>query len=175
MVYLHASKVRVIIEMNQTIIRPITQKDNVQIATVIRSVLIDFGVPKVGTAYADVSLDSMFETYEADKMAYFVVEEDGQVIGGGGIAQLDHYNGPVCELQKMYFLPVARGRGLGTLMIDKCLKQAKDFGFEQCYLETMSYMEAAQKLYKKYGFQTLEGPMGDTGHHACGVHMLKNL
>lgn len=161
--------------MDQTIIRPITKADNAQIAAVIRSVLIDFGVPKVGTAYADTSLDCMFETYQGNKRAYFVVVEDGKVIGGGGVAQLDNFEGPVCELQKMYFLPVARGRGLGTQMIDKCLKQAKEFGFEKCYLETMSYMDAAQKLYKKYGFQLLEAPMGDTGHHACGVHMLKSL
>ncbi len=161
--------------MNDIIIRPICKEDNIQIAEVIRSVLIDFGVPKVGTAYADTALDCMFETYQKENSAYFVVEENGKVIGGGGIAQLDQYDGPVCELQKMYFLPVARGRGLGTQMIDTCLKSASDFGYEKCYLETMSYMEAAQKLYKKYGFQTLDGPMGDTGHYACGVHMVKQL
>ncbi len=161
--------------MSQTIIRPIKKEDNSQIAAVIRSVLIDFGVPKVGTAYEDASLDCMFETYQKENAAYFVVEENGTVIGGGGISQLDHYEGPVCELQKMYFLLQARGRGLGTQMIDTCLGSARDFGYEKCYLETMSYMEAATKLYHKYGFEKLDGPMGDTGHYACGVHMLKEL
>ena len=32
--------------------------------------------------------------------------------------------------------------------------KAKEFGFKQCYLETMPYMTAAQKLYKKNGFKT---------------------
>jgi len=157
------------------IIRPIQQKDNPHVAKIIRSVLVDFGVPKVGTAYADTSLDCMFETYQKEKTRYLVVEEDGLVIGGGGIAPLENYDGNVCELQKMYFLPVARGRGLGTQMIDRCLKEAAEFGYVHCYLETMSYMEAAQKLYKQYGFKTLDGPMGDTGHYSCGVHMLKDL
>lgn len=161
--------------MNTPLIRPIEKRDNPQIAEVIRSVLVDFGVPKVGTAYADVSLDIMTETYEKDNSAYFVVEENGRVIGGGGIAQLDNYDGNVCELQKMYFLPVARGRGLGTQMIDLCLKRAKKMGYEKCYLETMSYMDAAQKLYKRYGFDYLDGPMGDTGHYSCGVHMILDL
>ena len=161
--------------MNTPLIRPIEKRDNSQVAKVIRSVLVDFGVPKVGTAYADVSLNSMFENYQQKNAAYFVVEENGTVIGGGGIAQLENYNGNVCELQKMYFLPVARGRGLGTQMIDLCLQNAKELGFEKCYLETMSYMEAAQKLYKNYGFQYLEGPMGDTGHYSCGVHMIVDL
>ena len=158
--------------MNTPLIRPIEKRDNLQVAKVIRSVLVDFGVPKVGTAYADVSLNSMFENYQQKNAAYFVVEENGVVIGGGGIALLDNYNGNVCELQKMYFLPVARGRGLGTQMIDLCLQKAKEMGYEKCYLETMSYMEAAQKLYKNYGFQYLDGPMGDTGHYSCGVHMI---
>lgn len=161
--------------MNAPLIRPIQAKDNVQVAKIIRSVLEDFNVPKVGTAYADVSLDCMFETYQKPRAAYFVLEENGKLIGGGGIAQLDNFEGNVCELQKMYFLDEARGRGLGTKMIDICLKKAQEFGYEKCYLETMSYMEAAQKLYKKYGFQYIDGAMGDTGHHACGVNMLLDL
>ncbi|MEZ4858063.1 MAG: GNAT family N-acetyltransferase [Flavobacteriaceae bacterium] len=161
--------------MNAPIIRPIQQEDNPKIAAIIRRVLEDFKVPKVGTAYADISLDCMFETYQKPRAAYFVLEEANTLIGGGGVAQLDHYDGNVCELQKMYFLPQARGRGLGTKMIDICLQKAKEFGYEKCYLETMHYMEAAQKLYKKYGFQYIDGAMGDTGHYACGVTMLLDL
>lgn len=161
--------------MSAPIIRSIEVKDNPKVAAIIRSVLEDFNVPKVGTAYADTSLDCMFETYQKERSRYFVLEENGNLIGGGGIAQLDNYDGNICELQKMYFLPVARARGLGTEMIDTCLKSARSFGYEKCYLETMSYMEAAQKLYKKYGFAYIDGPMGDTGHYSCGVHMLLDL
>ncbi len=41
--------------------------------------------------------------------------------------------------------------------------------------ETMPYMKAAQLLYKKNGFDYLEGPMGDTGHYECGVNMILDL
>lgn len=158
-----------------TLIRSIQKKDNRQIAALIRSVVLEFGLPKVGTVYEDASLDYMFESYQQPGSYYFILEEDGKMIGGGGIAQLASYDGAVCELQKMYFLPLARGRGLGTQMIDRCLEAAREFGYTGCYLETMSYMEAAQKLYQKYGFELLDGPMGDTGHYACGVHMIKPL
>jgi putative acetyltransferase len=60
-------------------------------------------------------------------------------------------------------------------MIDLCLNQAREYGYEQCYIETMSYMKAAQKLYRTYGFEYLEGPIGDTGHYSCGVHMILDL
>lgn len=161
--------------MNTPIIRTIERTDNAAIANVIRSVLVELGAPKVGTAYEDEAVDVMFENYEKEKAVYFVVEENGEVIGGAGISQLDNHDGNVCELQKMYFLPPARGRGIGTKLIDMCLNKAREYGYEQCYIETMSYMEAAQKLYRAYGFEYLEGPIGDTGHYSCGVHMILDL
>lgn len=160
---------------NNIVIREISKQDDGQIAQVIRNVLIEFGVPKVGTAYADISLDKMTETYNNNKSIYFVIDHDGQIIGGAGIAPLDNFEGNVCELQKMYFLPEARGKGLGSLMMETCLKKAQEFGFEKCYLETMPYMEDARKLYRKFGFEGLEKPLGDTGHYSCNVWMIKNL
>ena len=161
--------------MSKPIIRAIKKEDNPSLAKVIRKVLLDLGVPKVGTAYADKALDCMFETYQVDRRVYFVVEENGTIVGGAGIAALENHDGNICELQKMYFLETARGRGLGELMIRHCLDAAVSFSFESCYIETMTYMTAAQNLYKKSGFQYLEGPLGDTGHFSCPVQMLKKL
>jgi putative acetyltransferase len=48
-------------------------------------------------------------------------------------------------------------------MMTKCLETAKDFGFKQCYLETMPFM-LMQKLYRKVGFENINAPMGSTGH-----------
>ena len=160
---------------NNIVIREITIADNKQIAEVIRAVLIEFGAPKVGTAYADKTLDSMTEAYNKPTSAYFVVENNGEIIGGAGIAQLDNFEGNVCELQKMYFLPEARGLGLGRQMMDKCLEKAKSVGFEQCYLETLPYMEDARKLYAKVGFRSLDSRMRDTGQYSCNLWMLKDL
>jgi putative acetyltransferase len=157
------------------IIREITAKDNAELAKVIRSVLLEMGAPKIGTAYEDAATDKMFETYQKIKAAYFVVEHKNKVVGGAGIAQLDNYEGNICELQKMYFLPIARGKGLGTKLISICLEKAKEFNFESCYLETLPYMKSAVKLYKKNGFTNLEKPMGNTSHYSCNVWMLKTL
>lgn len=161
--------------MTKISIRKIEQKDNPDIARVIRFVLIEHDVPKVGTAYADPELDFLFETYNVPNAVYFVVEQDGKIIGGAGISQLANENKSICELQKMYFLPEARGIGIGTKMMQQCLNAAKEFGFQKCYLETMPNMEAAQKLYKSSGFDYIAAPMGNTGHVSCPVWMLKNL
>ena len=46
------------------VIRKIEQKDNAAVAEIVRTVMLELGAPKVGTAYADPNLDTMFETYQ---------------------------------------------------------------------------------------------------------------
>ncbi|OYU82119.1 MAG: GNAT family N-acetyltransferase [Flavobacterium sp. BFFFF1] len=157
------------------VIRQIEKQDNEKVALLIRAVLSEFDVPKVGTAYADPQLDYMFEAYGVPRAVYFVIEENEIIIGGAGIMQLANESDTICELQKMYFLPEARGRGLGNQMMELCLTAAAGFGFEKCYLETMPYMKAAQKLYVLSGFEYLDSPMGCTGHTSCPVWMIKSL
>ena len=161
--------------MKSFIIREIQKKDNPAIAAIVRNVLMEMGAPKVGTAYADPYLDSLFEVYTVPKSIYFVIEKDGKIIGGAGVMQLDNSDENICELQKMYLLPEGRGLGLGKFLIDNCIEKAKEFGFESCYIETMTYMEDAQKLYKKVGFYNLDKQLGNTGHSSCQVWMLKKL
>ena len=161
--------------MNSYTIRELQKADNKYIAEVIRAVLIEFGVPKVGTAYEDKALDRMYETYNSDKASYFVVTRGREILGGAGIMQLQNSEENICELQKMYFAPEARGKNLGSQMMETCLQKAREFGYEKCYLETLPYMEGARKLYNKVGFKSLEAPLGDTGHYSCNMWMLKTL
>jgi putative acetyltransferase len=161
--------------MNAITIRKIEPKDNAAIAALIRAVLVEHDAPKVGTAYADTSLDRLSDVYADERSEYFVVEKEGVIIGGAGVAPLENGADTVSELQKMYFLPEARGLGLGANLMQQCLDTAKSFGFSQCYLETLPNMKAAQKLYTKFGFAYLDKPLGNTGHSSCPVWMIKNL
>jgi putative acetyltransferase len=157
------------------LIREIQQKDNESIAKVIRTIFHELDAPKVGTAYADPILDTLYEVYQAPRSVYYVVELEGKVVGGCGIAPLENAEVSVCELQKMYFAPEIRGFGFAEKIIKKCLEFAKIQGFEICYLETLSFMTTAQKLYKRMGFEPIDGPMGNTGHNSCEVWMTKNI
>jgi putative acetyltransferase len=161
--------------MENWVIRKIESHDNQAVAELIRSVFDELEIPKVGTAYADPYLDLMFEEYNKPKSVYFVVENEGEIVGCAGIAPLENGDPAICELQKMYFLPQTRGLGIGSKVMEKCLQEAKSFGFVKCYIETMDFMHAAQKLYRKSGFEYLDAPMGCTGHGSCPVWMLKVL
>ena len=88
------------------------------------------------------------------------------VVGGGGVGALTGEPG-VCELRKMYFLPEVRGKGAGRRLLETCLAAARDLGYQNCYLETLTGMDAAQRLYESLGFTRLDGAMGATGHFGC--------
>ena len=102
-------------------------------------------------------------------------EKAGDIFGGAGLAPLKDGAPNVCELQKMYFMPDARGKGKGKEMIHKCLSFARAQKFDLCYIETMPNMLDAQTLYKKVGFEYIQHPMGNTGHSSCPVWMTKSL
>mgnify|MGYP006141099243 CR=1 FL=1 len=156
-------------------IREIQFIDNSQIESVIKSIFIELQLPLTGTVYEDVETTRMFESYQEDKAVYFVVEDEGKVKGGSGIKVLDPNEASICELQKMYLSHEIRGKGYSKQLLEICLDAAKSMGYKQCYLETLSELKTAQKLYKQYGFEYLETSMGNTGHNSCGVRMIKTL
>ena len=157
-------------------IRPITPHDDPRMAYIIRSVMPEFGAEGDGFAINDPEVDWMSRAYNAPRCAYFVVELEGQVLGGGGIAPLQGASNPrICELRKMYFLPALRGLGAGHALLDACLEKARGFGFELCYLETLTGMDRAAALYQAAGFRSLDKPMGDTGHTGCNRYFSKSL
>jgi len=162
--------------MTQTfLIRPIEAHDDAAMAAIIRRVMPEFGADGPGFAIHDAEVDTMSTAYAAPRSAYFVVERDGRVIGGGGIAPLENAEPDVCELRKMYFLPQARGIGAGASMMQRCLDAARTFAFSRCYLETCAGMLAAQALYRRSSFMPLPAPMGGTGHFSCDRFFIRDL
>nr|WP_045367588.1 GNAT family N-acetyltransferase [Vibrio campbellii] len=156
-------------------LRTITAQDNSGIAQVIRKVSAEYGLTAdKGYGVADPTLDDMYSVYDQQGAAYWVVEYQGEIVGGGGFAPLAGEPN-VCELQKMYFLPQTRGHGLAKRIVALSLQLAKQFGYQQCYLETTECLREAVGLYEKLGFEHLDAPLGQTGHDACEVVMLKTL
>lgn len=156
-------------------IRPIQPADDAAVASIIRAVMPEFGADGPGFAIHDPEVGAMSAAYDRPGAAYFVVEKDGVVAGGGGVAPLDGGPDGVCELRKMYFLPSLRGLGAGAALMARCLEAARALGYRQVYLETLRGMDAAQKLYERSDFRRLEGPMGSTGHFGCNRFYLREL
>ncbi len=155
-------------------LRPSMPQDDAAIADIIRSVMPEFGADGPGFAIHDAEVAAMHSAYARPGAAYFVIERDGEVLGGGGIAALDGEPG-VCELRKMYSRPALRGLGAGTALMGRCLHAARWLGYAQCYLETLTGMDAAQALYERAGFHQIDAPLGATGHFGCNRFYLRAL
>jgi putative acetyltransferase len=156
-------------------IRPIEAADDATMAAIIRSVMPEFGADGPGFAIHDPEVDAMSQAYAAAGHRYFVVERDGRVEGGAGIAPLTAGDSRICELRKMYFLPSLRGAGAGSALMRQCLDFAREAGYAQCYLETLTGMDRAQALYEHVGFQRIPAALGNTGHFGCNRFYLLDL
>ena len=89
--------------LNSFKIREIKPRDNHKIAKVIRNILIEFGVPKVGTAYADKILDTLYEAYNTEKAIYYIIEKDNKSINAHhriacGILHIAHKEGVILAI-----------------------------------------------------------------------------
>jgi putative acetyltransferase len=156
-------------------IRPIEPADDGAVAAIIRTVMPEFGAEGPGFAILDPEVDHMSAAYAQPRAVYFVIADGDRLVGGGGVAHLDGGDERTCELRKMYFLPEARGRGAGQALLARCLDAARGFGYATCYLETLARMDAARKLYARFGFQPLCAPMGCTGHFGCDSYYALDL
>jgi putative acetyltransferase len=156
-------------------LRTAVPEDNAAVAAIIRKVMTEFGCTGPGYAIHDAEVDRMAASYPAPLHRYWVVERDGRVLGGGGIAPLSGGDGKTCELRKMYFLEAVRGLGAGARLMEEALKFAREAGYTKVYLETMRHMTAARKLYEKYGFLKESKPSGGTGHHSCDTWYARTL
>ncbi|TDH25600.1 GNAT family N-acetyltransferase [Segetibacter sp. 3557_3] len=161
--------------MLDVVIRKIQLEDNAGLARIIRSSLAEFGANKPGTVYYDESTDHLFELFHEPGSIYYIAEKQGELVGGAGIFPSPGLPEATCELVKMYLSPGVRGLGLGRLLIDKCLQFATETGYRQVYIETMPELRKAVTVYEKFGFNYLDGPLGNTGHFGCDVWMLKKL
>lgn len=156
-------------------IRNILPTDNADLAMVIRETMTEYGVNRPNTVFDDPATDRLYEVFQREGSIYNIAEINSKIVGGAGLYPTDGLPEDTCELVKMYLKPEARGFGLGRLLIEKCINQAKEIGYKKIYLESMPELKKALNIYAKFGFEYLKGPMGNSGHSGCALWMLKKL
>ena len=159
----------------EIIIRPIDKKDNAEMAEVIRKVLREFKIDKPGTVYTDPTTDNLYELFQIPKACYWIAEVNGEIVGGCGIYPTAELPDGCAELVKYYVASEERGKGIGKKLMEKSFRSAMEFGYTQLYLESLPELDKAVGIYKKAGFKILPAPLGNSGHFACNLWMLKDL
>lgn len=156
-------------------IRPIEPGDNQQLAKVIRTSLAEFGANKPGTVYFDPTTDALYELFRTPGSCYYVAVLNEEVVGGCGIFPTENLPDGTCELVKLYVAKEARGTGLGKELMEKSMSWAKANSYSQVYLESMPELSKAVSIYKKLGFESLDHPLGNSGHDGCDIWMVKKI
>jgi len=63
----------------------------------------------------------------------------------------------VCEMKRLYVRPGYRNLGIGKLLVEKLINEAREIGYTKMRLDTIEdKMKDAVKLYKSFGFYEIE-------------------
>ncbi|GEK91103.1 GNAT family N-acetyltransferase [Alkalibacterium kapii] len=151
-------------------LRPIEKRDNHAVGEIVQESLEKRGLNLPGTAYYDPYLFSLYDYYQKPNHAYWVLDKEGKVIGGGGIGSFGQSE-TVGELQKLYISDQEQGKGYGHLLMKKALEFAEE-NYGACYIDTFAALDTANNLYEKYGFKKLSEPLEGSEHNACDTWYL---
>lgn len=99
------------------------------------------------------SLPGPYASPDGHLMLAFV---DGELAGCGafrGLTDVDYAN--ACEMKRLYVRPAFRRFGLGRLLAQALLDEARRAGYSATLLDTLDDMEAARSLYTSLGFEEI--------------------
>jgi putative acetyltransferase len=159
----------------EIVYRPIQESDNAQIAAVIRKALEEHGVARPGTVYTDPTTDALFQLFQTTGSTYWIAESEDKIVGGCGVFPTTGLPQGCAELVKLYVASEFRGKGIGFDLMELSSNSARELGYKQLYLETLPELSKAVSLYERAGYHLLEKPLGESGHFACDIWMLKDL
>lgn len=69
-----------------------------------------------------------------------------------GCVALRKMNSDTAELKRMFVQPAFQGTGIGKKLLEKAIELARSANYSCIRLDTLSHMQSAVKLYKKFGF-----------------------
>lgn len=112
--------------------------------------------------HIDEELSNPAIKYAPPQGELLVALDDDQVIG---MVAYHKHTSERCEMKRLYVSPQYRGMKIGDQLVADIIKHAKDAGFREMVLDTITPLQAAVHLYKKMGFEECEAyydnPMDD--------------
>lgn len=137
------------------VIRDWQQRDRTESASVISTVLAEYGLAWEPTG-ADEDVLEVEKYYLTAGGEFWVIEQQNRIVGTGAYYPIKRGKQAV-EIRKMYLLPAIRGMGLGKYLLQQLESAIALQGYQQIWIETASVLAQAVKLYETSGYQPAEG------------------
>ena len=107
--------------------------------------------------------------------AFYIAFIRGRADGMGGLRRLPDGS---AEVVRIYVRPERRGLGIGTMLLQQLIGEARRFGYSEIKLDTGVFMKAAQSIYRAAGFveiEPYEGAEPPEAMHSIWLYMRKTL
>ena len=112
---------------------------------------LDFGLD---FQHFDDELDTLPGDYAPPDGCLIMAEDNETWAGCVALRCLDD---DICEMKRLYVLPDFRGRGVGKILAQAVINEARTMGYTKMRLDTIESMKAAMALYESLGFYPI-GP-----------------
>ncbi len=103
--------------------------------------------------------------YNPERERCWIAEMDGEIIGSVFVVQSSE---TVAKLRLLLVEPKARGLGLGTRLVEECIRFARRRGYQKLMLWTNSVLLEARHIYEKTGFKLV----AEEAHHSFGHDLI---
>jgi GNAT superfamily N-acetyltransferase len=101
----------------------------------------------------DAELAGLPGHYAPPEGRLLLVEYDGQLAGCVALHKLES---GICEMKRLYLRPRFRGKGLGRVLAERVIAEARQIGYQRMRLDTVEpVMKDAVAMYRKLGFKEI--------------------
>jgi ribosomal protein S18 acetylase RimI-like enzyme len=103
--------------------------------------------------HIDEELACFPEKYKEPEGAFFIAKADNRVVGCVGMRQIEERT---CDMKRLFITDKYKGLGVGKILVERILEEAKLKNYKRMRLDTLDTMEAALNIYYKNGFYRIE-------------------
>ncbi|MCP4630210.1 MAG: MarR family transcriptional regulator [bacterium] len=90
------------------------------------------------------------QNYDPKRERCWIAEKDGEIVGSVFLVK---QSDSTAKLRLLFVEPKARGLGIGTRLVNECIKFAPQVGYRKITLWTNDILSAARHIYQKAGFR----------------------